>query len=146
MALRGTVWVPTAFTMKAYSERLEPDTPETFVARKTYDHQLGQIGAAFKAGVALATGTDAGSLGVHHGAALREEIFVLMEAGLPLEKAIRSATFEGARLLGFEREMGSLVKGMSATFAVVPGSPERLPFSLKGPVVTYVFGELVNVG
>jgi imidazolonepropionase-like amidohydrolase len=29
MAARGTVWVPTAFTMRAYSEKLDPDAPET---------------------------------------------------------------------------------------------------------------------
>ena len=89
----------------------------------------------------IATGTDAGSLGVDHGAALREEIAILMAAGMPLEKAIRCASFQGAKLLGLEEELGSLVKGMEATFAVIPGSPEHLPLSLKGPVVTYVQGK-----
>jgi imidazolonepropionase-like amidohydrolase len=146
MADRGTVWVPTAFTMKAYSERLGPGTVETAVARRTFEHQLAQIAAAYENGVDIATGTDAGSLGVDHGAALKEEIAIFMAAGIPLEKAIRCASFHGARLLGLEKELGSLVKGMSATFAVIPGSPENLPSSLKGPVVTYVLGERVTDG
>jgi imidazolonepropionase-like amidohydrolase len=146
VADRGTVWVPTAFTMKAYSERLDPGTVETTVARRTFEHQWAQIAAAHEKGVDIATGTDAGSLGVDHGAALREEIAILIAAGIPLEKAIRCASLHGARLLGLEREMGSLVKGMPATFAVIPGPPENLPSSLKGPVVTYVFGERVKDG
>jgi imidazolonepropionase-like amidohydrolase len=146
VADRGTVWVPTAFTMKAYSERLEPGTVETAVARRTFEHQLAQIAAAYEKGVEIATGTDAGSLGVDHGAALREEIAIFIAAGIPLEWAIRCASLHGARLLGLEKEMGSLVKGMPATFAVIPGPPENLPSSLKGPVVTYVLGERVKNG
>ncbi len=146
MADRGTVWVPTAFTMKAYSERLDPGTVETRVARRTFEHQLAQIAAAYEKGVDMATGTDAGSLGVDHGAALREEIAIFMAAGIPLEKVIRCASLHGARLLGLEREMGSLVKGMPATFVVISGPPENLPSSLKGPVFTYVFGERVKDG
>jgi imidazolonepropionase-like amidohydrolase len=146
MAARGTVWVPTAFTMRAYSEKLDPGAPETVVAGKTYEHQLGQVKAAFEEGVEVATGTDAGSLGVHHGAALSEEIISLIAAGISVEKAIRSATFEGARLLGLEREMGSLVRGMPATFTLIPGPPENFPSSLRGSVVTYVFGEKVEIG
>jgi imidazolonepropionase-like amidohydrolase len=144
MAERGTVWVPTAFTMEAYWERLEPGTVETAVARRTFEHQLAQIAAAHEKGVDMATGTDAGSLGVDHGAALGEEIGILMTAGLSLEKAIRCATLQGARLLGLEKELGSLVKGMPATFVAVPGPPERFPSSLKGAVMTYVHGEKVS--
>jgi len=144
MADRGTVWVPTAFTMKAYSEKLDPDTAETTVARRTFEHQVAQIAAAYENEVDIATGTDAGSLGVDHGAALREEIAIFMAAGIPPEKAIRCASFHGARLLGLEKEMGSLVKGMPATFVLIPGPPENLPSSLRGPVVTYVFGERVK--
>jgi hypothetical protein len=42
--------------------------------------------------------------------------------------------------------MGSLIKGMPATFAVIPGPPETLPQSLKGPLVRYVLGERVREG
>lgn len=143
MAERGTVWVPTAFTMKAYSERLDLNTIETTVARRTFEHQLAQIAAAHELGVEIATGTDAGSLGVDHGAAIREEIATLMAAGVPLEKAICCASFQGARLLGLERALGSLVKGREATFALIPGPPEHFPWSLKGPVITYVQGKRV---
>jgi imidazolonepropionase-like amidohydrolase len=143
MADRGTVWVPTAFTMKAYSERLDPNTVETTVARRTFEHQLAQIAAAYRLGVEMATGTDAGSLGVDHGAAIREEIAILMAAGVPLEKAICCASFQGAKLLGLERALGSLEKGRDATFTVIPGPPEHFPWSLKGPVITYVQGKRV---
>jgi hypothetical protein len=39
----------------------------------------------------MALGTDAGSLGVHHGEAVREEIESLVVAGLGLDEAVQCA-------------------------------------------------------
>jgi hypothetical protein len=41
----------------------------------------------------MTVGTDAGSLGVHHGKAIREEIEVLVVAGLGLDEAVQCATW-----------------------------------------------------
>lgn len=126
MAERQVVWTPTAVTMKAYSDQLGADAPEAQAAKMTLDHQLEQIRKAAEYGVPIAIGTDAGSLGVHHGSAVKEEIRLLMRAGLSVEKAIQSATSVGAGLLGLGEQLGMLEKGRPAAFLVVRGDPTGL--------------------
>ncbi|MFW6332276.1 MAG: amidohydrolase family protein [Thermodesulfobacteriota bacterium] len=129
MADRGTVWVPTAVTMKAYSERLPPESPEAEIARRNFDHQVEQIRLARELGVTIAVGTDAGSLGVHHGIAVKQELKILTDAGYSVSKAIACATANGARLLDLN-ELGTLQTGKAATWVAAKGHPQDLPDSL----------------
>jgi imidazolonepropionase-like amidohydrolase len=140
MAERGVVWVPTACTMKAYAETLSPKLRESEIAKRNFDHQITQLSKAQGYGVSIALGTDAGSLGVHHGEAMSHEIEVLLSAGFSLEKAIQCATWNGAVLLGIERELGKLTPGMPATFLVAKGPPQKLPRSLRSPQEIWVRG------
>jgi imidazolonepropionase-like amidohydrolase len=130
MAERRTVWVPTAVTMNAYAESLPRGSREADGAARNLDHQLGQIAAARRIGVVVAAGSDAGSLNVHHGSGLVEEMKLLAAAGCRIEEAVRCASAVGARLLGVERVGNRLAPGRPASFVVCPGSPEALPDSL----------------
>jgi len=137
MAARKTFWVPTGFTMQGYAQQLPPGTLEADMARRNLEDQLRQLAMARELGVRVALGTDAGSLGVHHGTAVREELGLLMQAGYSLQEAIRCATRNGAVLSGLSK-LGKLTTGMSATFLAVTGGPSNLPGSLaeiKGLVV-----------
>ena len=129
MAEKKIAWVPTACTMKAYSEHMKPGSREAGVSRMNLDHQLEQISKARELGVTVALGTDSGSMGVHHGAAVVEELKLLITAGYSLPEAIRCASCNGARLLGIE-DFGVISKDMAATFLVVKGDPSKLPDSL----------------
>jgi imidazolonepropionase-like amidohydrolase len=140
MADLGITWVPTVFTMAAYVGILAPGAPEKAVAEKNLEHQIDQIRIAREYGVPVATGTDAGSPGVHHGRALREEIRLLMAAEFSPERAIQCATLRGAELLGLDHEMGRLSPGMAATFVAVRGGPEDLPDSLASPERLFLKG------
>jgi imidazolonepropionase-like amidohydrolase len=126
---RQTVWVPTAFTMRAYAAHLSPSSREAGTARRNLTHQLEQLRMAREIGVPVALGTDAGSLGVHHGDSVREELRILLEAGYTLPEAVKCATKTGAGLLGI-REMGILSPGMPASWIAVKGSPSDFPDSL----------------
>jgi imidazolonepropionase-like amidohydrolase len=126
---RGITWVPTACTMKAYFKNLRSGSPESEISRRTLDHQLEQIAEAHQLKASMALGTDAGSIGVHHGKAALEELKLFSAAGLSIQETVRCATFNGARLLGLEK-MGLLASGMEATLIVVKGEPDRLPDSL----------------
>lgn len=75
---------------------------------------------AYKAGVKIAFGTDAGVF--EHGNNWREFVY-MTEAGMPAIDAILSATIEGARLLGVETELGSITPGKIADIIAVPGDP-----------------------
>ncbi len=125
MADRGTIWVPTAVTMRAYAETLPADDPAAEIARRTFDHQLRQIEKARELGVQIAVGTDAGSLGVEHGRAVAWEMGVLAEAGFSVSEAVRCATETGARLLG-ESDLGRIVPNTSLRFLAVSGEPQTL--------------------
>ena len=132
MADKGITWVPTAYTMKAYAENTDPkdDHIDHMVVRKTLDHQLEQMAIAREMGVIIATGTDAGSLGVLHGESMVEEMKLFKKAGFSLPEIIRCATSNGAQLLGFE-DIGLLKVGRPATFLVARGTPAQLPRKLS---------------
>jgi imidazolonepropionase-like amidohydrolase len=137
-------WVPTAFTMEAYARTLHKGSRESQVAKKNLDHQLDQIRQAKRLGVRMALGTDAGSLGVHHGEAVCEEIRLLLVAGLGLGEAVQCATSVGAALLGLEDRAGCLVPGSPATFLAVRAKPERLLETLGSPERVYFKGISVS--
>ncbi len=140
LAEKQITWVPTAFTMEAYARMLPKRSRESQVARKNLDHQLDQIRQAKDFGVRLAVGTDAGSLGVHHGEAVREEIRLLLVAGLGLSEAVQCATSVGAALLGLGDRAGCLLPGSPATFLAVRTKPERLLDALGSPERVYFKG------
>jgi imidazolonepropionase-like amidohydrolase len=133
LAEKQITWVPTAFTMEAYARTLPNRSRESQVARKNLDHQLDQIRQAKEFGVRMAVGTDAGSLGVHHGEAVCEEIRLLCVAGLGLEEAVQSATSVGAALVGLGDRAGCLRPGSPATFLAVRTKPERVLDALGTP-------------
>lgn len=141
MAGRQVFWVPTAYTMKGYAEQLDRGSHEADIAQRNLEHQLEQLLWARRLGLPVALGADCGSLGVHHGKAFHEEFKLLMEAGFPVQEAVRCATLNGAHLLGLEKELGQVKEGMPATFVVVRGEPSSLPESLSSPEAAYVRGK-----
>ncbi len=140
MAELQIFWAPTAFSMKAYSEHLAPGSIEADISSKNLEHQIEQIGYARTAGAPVVVGTDSGGMGLYHGKSFVEELKLLMAGGFSVEESMRCATFEGARLLGLEREVGRLAVGMPATFVVVRGLPAGMPDSLRIPEAVYVRG------
>jgi len=144
MADRQTLWVPTAFTMKAFAAQALSGSREAEVSQRNLDHQLEQLRRARELGVPVASGTDAGGPGIHHGKALAEELKIFMEAGFSIQDAIRCAALNGARLLGIESVVGEVKPGRAATFLVVPGPPDALPGSLRHVERVYVLGTRVK--
>lgn len=129
MADRGTFWAPTAGTMTAYAATLPKGSPEADGARRNAEAQLKQLARARELGVRVALGTDAGSMGVYHGAGVIGEMRLMMTAGYTLPEAIRCAAANGAELLNLP-DAGVLMPGRAATFVAVDGSPSDLPDSL----------------
>lgn len=144
MAEKRVVWVPTVYTMKAYAEHMKRQTGRidpADVARRNLEHQLKQLSMARELGVPVALGTDAGSLGVHHGTAVIEELKLFMEAGYSLSDTVRCATLNSAKLLGL-KDYGTLEEKKSATFITVKGGPSSLPASLKEIEAVYIRGKV----
>ncbi|HSO19659.1 MAG TPA: amidohydrolase family protein [Desulfosarcina sp.] len=150
MADRGVVWVPTAVTMKAYTDFLETqghrsDPSFADVSRRNLEHQLEQIGLARQLGVTLALGTDAGSPGVHHGHAVKAELALFIAAGFSVEEAVRCASRNGARLMGL-RDRGEIAPGMRADFMAVEAPPEQLPEVLHRISLRVARGREIDLG
>jgi imidazolonepropionase-like amidohydrolase len=140
MADKGTFWVPTVFTMKAFADNFSPADShgDLRVIEKNLDHQLGQLALARRLGVNVAMGTDAGSLGVLHGESMVDEMKLYLKAGYSLAETLQCATSNGARLLGLD-DFGLLTKGSAATFLVARGGPSMLPRKLS-----YLEGIYIN--
>lgn len=142
MAEKGTFWVPTLFTMKAYATNIDPLDKKTDiqVIQKNLNHQIEQLGMARELGVNVALGTDSGSLGVLHGESMVEEMKLFKKAGYSLSETVQCATYNGARLLGLD-DFGLLAQGKTATFLVSRGSPAQLPRKLSYLEAMYIDGE-----
>jgi len=132
MAEKGVVWVPTAYTMKAYAENIDvkDESVDLRVINRTLEHQLEQISIARELGVTIALGTDAGSPGVLHGESMVEEMKLFKKTGFTLSEIVQCATYNGARLLGLD-DIGLLQVGKPANFLVARGTPAQLPRKLS---------------
>mgnify|MGYP006159995631 FL=1 len=124
MRKQGTYYVPTISAGKWAADKaaIAGFFPELVRPKAaTIGSKIQQTFAeAYKAGVKIAFGTDAGVF--EHGNNWREFIY-MTEAGMPAIEAILSATIEGAKLLGVEQELGSIKAGKIADIIAVPGDP-----------------------
>jgi imidazolonepropionase-like amidohydrolase len=78
---------------------------------------------AWKAGVTLITGTDAGNMLIFHGPTVQHEMALWVEAGIPIPVALQAATLNSAKALGAGARFGSIGIGKDATMLVVDGNP-----------------------
>jgi imidazolonepropionase-like amidohydrolase len=85
---------------------------------------------AYKAGVTIAFGTDAGVS--PHGTNALEFVY-MVEGGMPEMEAIQSATVTAAELLGMQDKLGSITEGKLADIIAVNGNPLE-DISLLGKV------------
>jgi imidazolonepropionase-like amidohydrolase len=92
-------------------------------ARARIERQLAVVKALHDAGVPFVAGTDKGV----PGASVQREIELYVEAGLTPLDAIRAATAIPARVMGVDRETGTIAPGLRADVIVVDGNPlERI--------------------
>jgi imidazolonepropionase-like amidohydrolase len=80
----------------------------------------GTFAKAYKAGVKIAFGTDAGVYA--HGKNWMEFIY-MTEAGMPVLEALKCATVNSAELIGVSDKVGSITKGKFADIIAVDGDP-----------------------
>ena len=115
MKKNGTWYVPTISAGKWVADLAELDDKLPAVVRPkaaAIGPQIqGTFGAAYKEGVRIAFGTDAGVS--PHGANGKEFVF-MVEAGMPVMAAIQSATVNAAELLRMCDEFGQIAPGFHA--------------------------------
>ncbi len=120
----GVYMVPTISAGKEAARNAEiPGYFPPVVARKA--REIGPqiqntFSRAYKKGVPIAFGTDAGVF--PHGTNAQEFTY-MVEAGMPAEEALRAATITNATLLGMAGELGQLKPGFIADIIAVGGNP-----------------------
>jgi imidazolonepropionase-like amidohydrolase len=135
---KNNAWyVPTIIAGKSVSDSAKiPNYFPAVVAKKAMEigpKLQSTFSKAYKAGVKIAFGTDAGVY--MHGKNWLEFTYMI-EAGMPAMEAIKAATINAADLLGEKDRLGSIEVGKLADITAVDGDP------LKDP---QVFGKVIFV-
>jgi imidazolonepropionase-like amidohydrolase len=99
---------------------------------------------AWRAGVPLVTGSDAGNFLVLHGPTVQHEIELWVAAGIPIEVALQAATSNAAKLLRADSRFGTIEKGKEATLLLVDGNPLQDVKALSAISSVFMKGERVN--
>ncbi|SCY38250.1 Imidazolonepropionase [Nonlabens sp. Hel1_33_55] len=118
--------VPTITAGKEVAMKAEEEGfyPEIVVpkARAVGPQIQGTFGRAYKRGVPIVFGTDAGVF--KHGKNAMEFGY-MVEAGMPAMEAIQSATITPAKILQMEDQIGQVKKGFFADIIAVSDNPEK---------------------
>ncbi len=120
----GTYLVPTIIAGKSASDSAKiPGYYPPMVTKKALEigpKIQSTFAKAYKAGVKIAFGTDAGVF--QHGKNWKEFLY-MTEAGMPAIEAIQSATWNAADLMGTQAILGSIEKNKLADIIAVDGDP-----------------------
>jgi len=120
----GTYLVPTVIAGKSVADSAKiPGYFPPVIARKAMEvgtQIQNTFGKAYKSGVKIAFGTDAGVYA--HGKNYIEFQY-MVEAGMPPMEAIKAATVNAADLLGMSDKIGSVSKGKFADIVAIDGDP-----------------------
>jgi imidazolonepropionase-like amidohydrolase len=124
----------------ARAGRLGPRASERAIA---LERRLGEpVRIAREAGVRIALGSDFAARD-QHGRNL-EEIAWLVDAGLPLEEALQSATVRGAELLGLGHDHGRIAPGFAFDAIMFDREPSAELFRAgRAPVAIFQGGKAV---
>ena len=110
--------LPAQIQRKAYGGGL-PVTAETDQLYKdSYAAMLKMTKKMYDAGVPILAGTDN-----FPGLMLHRELELEVKAGIPPAKALQIATWNAAKLLKQEKELGSIAAGKKADLVLVEGNP-----------------------
>ncbi len=142
MKKMGTYYVPTIIAGKSVADSAKkPGYFPELVAPKALaigPKVQNTFARAYKTGVKIAFGTDAGVYA--HGKNWMEFVY-MNEAGMPALETIRAATLSAADLLGDDR-LGVIEKGKLADIVAIDGDPvkdirsmEKVKFVMKNGVV-----------
>ena len=120
----GVWFVPTIIAGKSVSDSAKKPGyfPPIIAAKALAIGPIiqGTFAKAYKAGVKIAFGTDAGVYA--HGKNWMEFVY-MTEAGMPAMEALKCATLNAAELIGVSDKVGSLETGKLADVVAVDGDP-----------------------
>jgi imidazolonepropionase-like amidohydrolase len=128
------------------------DGPESFYQVNNFGDLAGFKDAflkngklAYDAGVTIMCGTDSPAYpSLWAGESLQRELELLVEAGIPPLDAIKSCTYNGAKLMRGEDRFGSVQVGMEADLLVVEGQPWKTISDTRNVEYIFLKGQQVD--
>jgi imidazolonepropionase-like amidohydrolase len=96
-----------------------PPSELTEMREQVFQKNLEIIGALHRAGVTIVAGTDQ----TVPGYSLHREIELYAQAGFTPMEAIQAATIVPARVMGIDREAGTIERGKRADLIILNGNP-----------------------
>jgi imidazolonepropionase-like amidohydrolase len=138
MKQHGTWLVPTLLAGDWVGSKAEQFPPMVAAKARAIGPLLASnFRRAYQGGVKIAFGTDSGVS--PHGTNARE-FKLMVDAGMPANVAIQTATRNAAEALGMSADIGSLAPGHYADVVVVDGDPIADVTVLERPAMTYKGG------
>lgn len=138
----GTYLVPTTYPLFWFEEHETQMNLPPWVREKTaiiIPAAKKNVSNAFRTGVKVALGTDAG---VYPHGENGGEFWSMVELGLTPTQALQAGTINAADLLGWSDRLGSITKGKFADVVAVTGNPltdvrllQHVQFVMKGGTV-----------
>jgi imidazolonepropionase-like amidohydrolase len=130
--------VPT-FAIFEYFAEHAPSPTAAARERALLDYKIREFKRQIAAGIPFAVGSDVGPF--PHGTQARE-LELMVRYGMKPLAVLQADMIQGAKLLGWEEQIGQLKPGYLADVIAVPGNPledisavERVSFVMKGGVV-----------
>lgn len=96
-----------------------PPNENSEIGEKIFEKSVAIVGALHRAGVPVVAGTDQGV----PGHSLHREMELYVQAGFTPMEAIQAATLVPARIMGMEKETGTVEKGKRADLILINGNP-----------------------
>ncbi len=129
--------IPAVPTFTIFEHFAQPPAVEK--ERSLLEYKIKEFKKQIAAGIPFAVGSDVGPFA--HGTQARE-MELMVKYGMKPLAVLQADMINGAKLLGWEGQIGALKRGYYADIVAVPGSPlndisvvERVSFVMKGGVI-----------
>jgi imidazolonepropionase-like amidohydrolase len=131
--------IPAVPTLAIFDYFAKPGAPHVERERPLYEYKVREFKRQVAAGIPFAVGSDVGPF--PHGTQAHE-LTLMAQYGMKPLMVLQADMLNGARVLGWEGQIGLLKAGYYADIIAVPGSPledmsvvERVSFVMKGGVI-----------
>jgi hypothetical protein len=112
--------LPAAVQRGLLSNSMDVNAGNVKRFRASWDKLLELVRRMHRAGVPLVAGTDGTP-----GFTLHRELELYVKAGIPAGEALRIATWNGAKVIGWSDRLGSIASGKLADLILVDGDPTK---------------------
>ena len=112
-------------------------TAKDSVQRAIFKKAMAFERAFVKAGGLLGAGSDPCCVSSIAGYGDQRNYELLVEAGFTPEQAIQVMTSNGARILGFDKWVGTIQPGMQADLVLIAGDPVRTPVEIRNTEIVF---------